>query len=46
MEIIVSAFSAIVAMSCLFVVINSDLKDTRKVAARDTEAGERLIPLR
>jgi hypothetical protein len=38
MEIIVSVFSAIVAMSCLFAVIKSDLQDHRQTAKNSIDA--------
>ena len=39
MEIIVSVFSAAVALSCLFAIVRSDLKDRRKAATRDAKIG-------
>jgi hypothetical protein len=35
MEIVVSIFSAVVAMSCLFAVVKSDIQDSKKHVRND-----------
>lgn len=40
MEIIVSVFSAAVALSCLIAVFRSDMKDAQKAILREAETAE------
>jgi hypothetical protein len=41
MEIIVSVFSALVAMSCLIAVIRSDITDSKRAVRQDRQIGVR-----